>query len=262
MSHTPFPHISEVNSLPPKVLDIGVGSGYMLAVMAELVTDCKGCEPAAAELKRSSACEFFGIDTRPGLVYFARHNLKSFALDGTAVHTAWSDGRLKLVPGDGWDGLPGDAPFDIIHVGAAASEIPQALVEQLAPGGRMLIPVGDSWESQVCVKRSNELLRYGEKGGARHMGEMGVGEKDSVFLSLTAPILAIYMSLHRFWPYVSLHPFVTQYLTPPILPICRTPIFPLTYMCHRLFVFGPHFLFLVPATHGLSHTFTWSPPSD
>jgi protein-L-isoaspartate O-methyltransferase len=211
----------------------------MLAVMAELVTDCKGCEPADAELKRSSACEFFGIDTRPGLVYFARHNLKSFALDGTAVHTAWSDGRLKLVPGDGWDGLPGDAPFDIIHVGAAASEIPQALVEQLAPGGRMLIPVGDSWESQVCVKKIESNCEMWGKRGCATYGRNGV-EKDSLVLSHTAPILAIYMSLHRFWPYMSLHPFVTQYLTPPILHICHTPIFPLTYMCHRLFVFGPY----------------------
>lgn len=51
-------------------------------------------------------------------------------------------GRLTMRRGDGWVGLPEEAPFDAIHVGAAAENIPEALVSQLKEGGRMVCPVG------------------------------------------------------------------------------------------------------------------------
>lgn len=51
-------------------------------------------------------------------------------------------GHLALVVGDGRKGYPAEAPYDAIHVGAAAPRLPQELVEQLAPGGRMVVPVG------------------------------------------------------------------------------------------------------------------------
>jgi protein-L-isoaspartate(D-aspartate) O-methyltransferase len=58
--------------------------------------------------------------------------------------------------GDGYAGWPQHAPFDAIHVGAAAPAVPQALLEQLAPGGRLVIPVG---------KHSQELMQYDKDAG-------------------------------------------------------------------------------------------------
>jgi protein-L-isoaspartate(D-aspartate) O-methyltransferase len=58
-------------------------------------------------------------------------------------HSAYLDsGKVVIKEGDGRIGLPDYAPYDCIHVGAAADEMPQELLNQLAPGGRMVIPVG------------------------------------------------------------------------------------------------------------------------
>ena len=55
-----------------------------------------------------------------------------------------ASGALSLRVGDGWAGCPDDAPFNAIHVGAAAEQVPAGLVSQLARGGRMVIPIGPS----------------------------------------------------------------------------------------------------------------------
>lgn len=94
-----------------RVLDVGTGSGYQAAVLAEL------------------AAEVVSIERIPELAERARANL-----EGSGV---------EVVVGNGWDGLPERAPFDAIAVGAAAPEPPPKLVEQLAAAGRLVLPVAD-----------------------------------------------------------------------------------------------------------------------
>jgi protein-L-isoaspartate(D-aspartate) O-methyltransferase len=95
------------------VLDVGTGSGYQAAVLAEL----------AAEVET--------IERIPALADQARANL-----------AAAGYGRVNVHVGDGALGLPGRAPFDAIAVAAAAAQVPPALYEQLHARGRLVIPVG------------------------------------------------------------------------------------------------------------------------
>lgn len=60
-------------------------------------------------------------------------------------------GRLTILKGDGWKGLPNEAPFDSIHIGAAASSIPLCTVMQLKVGGMMVVPVGDTGDVQSLL---------------------------------------------------------------------------------------------------------------
>lgn len=104
-----------------RVLEVGAGSGYQTAVLAEL------------------ASQVFGIERYPSLVEAARQ-----VLDRLGYH------NIALVAGDGSVGLPQAAPYDVIIVSAAAPRVPQVLAQQLAPGGRLVIPVGDA--SQQVLK--------------------------------------------------------------------------------------------------------------
>lgn len=83
-----------------------------------------------------------GIEHHPKLVEFAVENLNS---DDKKM---LSGEKLKIIQGDGRLGCPEHAPYDAIHVGAAAAEIPTKLLEQLKIGGRMICPVGPQGDTQ------------------------------------------------------------------------------------------------------------------
>ena len=97
-----------------RVLDVGTGSGYQAAVLAEL------------------AHEVHTIERLPELAEIARENLTTAGY-GERVHSHVGDGTL---------GLPEHAPYEAIAVAAAAPEFPQSLYEQLQPRGRLVVPVG------------------------------------------------------------------------------------------------------------------------
>jgi len=96
-----------------RILDVGSGSGYQAAVLAEL------------------GDEVHTIERIPELAEQARRNLAAAGYDQVTLHQ-----------GDGSRGLPDLAPFDAVAVAAAAPGFPQALYEQLRPGGRLVVPVG------------------------------------------------------------------------------------------------------------------------
>ena len=108
-----------------RVLDVGTGSGYQAAVLAEL------------------AGEVHSIERVPELAERARAALDEAGYDAVSVHV-----------GDGTLGLPGHAPYAAIAVGAAAPRLPQTLYEQLEPRGRLVVPVGGrrGQELQVVVR--------------------------------------------------------------------------------------------------------------
>ena len=105
-----------------KVLEVGAGSGYQAAVLAQLVQEVHTVEIVSALAR---AC---------------RERLARLGIANVTVHE-----------GDGAAGLPDEAPFEAIMVTAAARRVPPALVEQLKPGGRMAIPLGEPWSTQELV---------------------------------------------------------------------------------------------------------------
>jgi protein-L-isoaspartate(D-aspartate) O-methyltransferase len=103
-----------------KVLEVGTGSGYATALLAELAT------------------EVFSIERHPALAEGARE-----------VIAALGYTNVRLFTGDGTLGLPADAPFDAILVSAATTHPPRALIAQLRENGRMIIPVGTDDSQQL-----------------------------------------------------------------------------------------------------------------
>jgi protein-L-isoaspartate(D-aspartate) O-methyltransferase len=111
------------------VLDVGTGSGYQAAVLAEL------------------AAEVVSIERIPELAEDARRNLAA------AGYT------VDLRVGDGTLGVPDRAPFDAIAVAAATPDVPEPLYDQLAPGGRLVLPIDESLVS-VTKTASGRRARF------------------------------------------------------------------------------------------------------
>jgi protein-L-isoaspartate(D-aspartate) O-methyltransferase len=116
-----------------RVLEVGAGSGYAAAVLGRL------------------AAEVHTVEVREALARTAEGNLRRAGCDNVVVHHA-----------DGTGGWPAAAPYDAISVAAGGPEIPPALLAQLAPGGRLVMPVGSSPQRQRLVR-----VRRGDDGADR-----------------------------------------------------------------------------------------------
>eukprot|EP00967_Tisochrysis_lutea_P117584 scaffold190266_cov23-Tisochrysis_lutea.AAC.1 len=126
------------------VLDVGSGSGILLAYMARF---------------RGEAKRIVGLERIEPLVALSVDNLRRAGFEPDAegaLRCPDTDGTAIIVRhGDGWDGAAELGPFDAIHVGAYASEPPEALLRQLRPGGRMVIPLGSRTRQQVyCIDKT------------------------------------------------------------------------------------------------------------
>lgn len=119
-------YMSEAADIAPddRVLEIGTGSGYQAAVLAEL------------------AKEVYSIEIVPQLADSARNVLREQGYKNVQVKT-----------GNGYLGWPEHAPFDAIVVTAAPDEVPQALIQQLAVGGTMVVPVGSTFQEMTIITK-------------------------------------------------------------------------------------------------------------
>jgi len=130
-----------------KVLEVGSGSGYAAAVISRI------------------AARVIGIERQPELVQAARERLARLG------HV-----NVEIVEADGTLGWPSEAPYDAILVAASGSHVPQPLTDQLSPGGRLVMPIGEPAGSQKLVKVTkghDGLLRQSDLGAVRFVPLIG-----------------------------------------------------------------------------------------
>lgn len=114
-----------------KILEVGTGSGYLTALLAELVAGV------------------ISVERHPSLADEARQLIENLGYK-----------NVRVIAGDGSRGVPEFAPYDAVIVSAASARLPQELIDQLADGGRMIIPVGegDSQQLQFVLKQSGQTV--------------------------------------------------------------------------------------------------------
>lgn len=138
-----------------KVLEVGTGSGFQAAILSRL------------------AGEVIAVERFISLTRFARENLKKAGIK-----------NVRVVTGDGSKGYPKKAPFDAILLSAGSQAIPPPLVEQLAEGGRLVIPLGGRISQEVILyqKKGGKLVEEKHLTGARFVplvGEHGWEENNA-----------------------------------------------------------------------------------
>lgn len=123
---------------PTRVLEIGTGSGYQTAVLSQLVE------------------HVYSVERIKTLQYQARRRLQRLDFH-----------NVSMRHGDGWEGWTSKSPFDAIIVTAAAETVPEALLSQLADGGRMIIPVGKSHQELLVVEKIGKRAKTETLGSVR-----------------------------------------------------------------------------------------------
>jgi protein-L-isoaspartate(D-aspartate) O-methyltransferase len=117
----------ETTNRASSVLEIGTGSGYQTAILAQLFT------------------KVFSVERIKTLQFQAKRRMNQLDLHNVAMKH-----------GDGWLGWASKGPFDAIIVTAAASHMPEKLYEQLNEGGRLIIPVGEQTQELRCITRNGD----------------------------------------------------------------------------------------------------------
>ncbi|KAI3931269.1 hypothetical protein MKX01_040186 [Papaver californicum] len=135
--HATYLELLTENLLPGmRALDIGSESGYLVACFASMV------RPQGRAV---------GIEHIPELVSASIENIQK-----SAASPLLELGSLSLHVGDGRNGWPGFAPYDAIHVGTAAREVPKQLIDQLKPGGRLVIRVGNIFLDLMVIDKNQD----------------------------------------------------------------------------------------------------------
>ncbi len=137
-----------------KVLEVGSGSGYAAAVISRI------------------ASKVIGIERQHDLVEVSRRRVAQLGYD-----------NVEIVEGDGTRGAPDEAPFEAILAAASGSHVPKALLDQLAPGGRLVMPVGQpGWVQKLVkvTKLEDGSLQQSDLGDVRFVPLIGEeGWKDA-----------------------------------------------------------------------------------
>jgi protein-L-isoaspartate(D-aspartate) O-methyltransferase len=131
-----------------KVLEVGSGSGYAAAVIGQI------------------ASQVVGIERQHELVEIARDRLRRLGYD-----------TVEIVEGDGTKGWPEGAPYDAVLAAASGSHVPQPLLDQLRPGGRLVMPIGEAGDVQKLVRVTKDergLLQLSDLGAVRFVPLIGV----------------------------------------------------------------------------------------